>query len=829
MSRNHYYHSPYGGYRRASRWPWLFGVLIIAAVAATATVLVQGDLIEVPSVPSGIVPGTDSDPDDPADAPAGATNTQPSAAPQTAPPPQGQAPAATDTGPAAVQGHGDGTGQFMDEMPGQVAVAAEATAAPPPLTPVEVAEQYAARWSAGDYDGMYDLLSTVSKAQYPRSQFVERYQGIVDKAGLTAVAASVTGEPNLQGEVPLRVEMTSSLVGEFGEMNRVTLVQENGQWRVSWTPSLIFSNLGADGCVDFAAQSASRGSILDRDGDKLAYDGPINQVGIQPGAIKDEQAMLRDLSQLIDMPAEEIKAAYEGADPSWFVLVKNLPDPVSNDVLNGIADLAAQGVSVQKTTGRVYPLGAKAAHITGYISEVTQEQLEQDPSLVPGQLIGQAGVEAGANDLLTGQPGGRLIVVQCETRGERATIAEREPVPAKDIVLTIDADFQQAVDAALTESLKQTMGAQPGQPAPNPAIKPEEARASAVVLDPRTGAVLAMVSHPSYDPNGFTLGFSEQDAQAFNDEKLSPWRNRAAQAAYPTGSIFKAITMAAAMAKLGYTGETMIECPATFTLQGANGQVIEFDDWTVDYGRPPQGQMSLHNALVNSCNTAFYQLGDLLDQKDDQLLPDVAKAFGLGAATDIPYLPEVAGTVPDPQWKLDTFGDYWARGDAVNMAIGQGFVEATRLQMATAYAAIANGGALLKPYIVAEVVNPLDGARERVGNREERGRLPLNEAQVQELQSALRDQTSNPQGVGSARVFGDFAYPIAGKTGTAENQTDKNTPHSWFASFGPYGEEATIATIVMVETAGEGVVHAAPATRKIYEAYLQTDLAQAPT
>ena len=827
MSRNHYYHSPYGGQRHASRWPWLFGALILAAVVATAAVLVQGDLIAVPSVPSGIVPGDD----DAAEGQAAGTNAQPSAAPPTDAQAQnqGQAPAATDGGgPAAVQGHGDGTGQFMNAMPGQAAGAA-ATAAPPPLTPVEVVEQYAARWSAGDYAGMYELLSTVAKAEHSRAAFVERYEGIAAKAGLTAVRVSVTGEPNLQGEVPIRVEMTSELVGEIGEMNRVELVQENDQYRVAWTPSLIFTTLGADGCLEFVAEPARRGSILDRDGDELAFDGPINQVGIQPGAIgNDEAGMLRELSRLIGMPENEIKAAYEGKDPSWFVPIKNLPDPVSNDTLNGLADLAGQGVSVQKTEGRVYPLGAKAAHITGYVSEVTQEQLEANPDLIAGQLVGQAGVEWGANDELTGEPGGRLIVVQCDTRGERATIAQREAVPAKDVVLTIDKDFQEKVDAAVTESLKQTLAAQPAGAQPS-ATRPEDARASAVVLDPRTGAVLAMVSRPSYDPNGFTLGFSEQDVQALNDEKLAPLRNRATEAAYPTGSIFKAITTAAAMAHLGYTGETIIHCPSTFVLPGANGQDVAFDDWTVDYGQPPQGDMSLHNALVNSCNTAFYQLGASLDEKDDQLLPDVAKAFGLGVITDIPYLYENAGTAPDPQWKLDTFGDYWARGDAVNMAIGQGFLEATPLQMAIAYAAIANGGDVLRPYIVTEMINPLDGARERVAERVVRSEIPLNDEQIRQLQAALRDQTSNAAMVGSARVFGDFQFPIAGKTGTAENQMDKDRPHSWFAGFGPYGEEATIATIVMVETAGEGVVHAAPATRKIYEEYVKTDLARAPS
>jgi penicillin-binding protein 2 len=334
--------------------------------------------------------------------------------------------------------------------------------------------------------------------------------------------------------------------------------------------------------------------------------------------------------------------------------------------------------------------------------------------------------------------------------------------------------------------------------------------------------VLALVSHPSYDPNGFVLGFSTTDWQAINDATRRPLLDRAAQAAYPTGSIFKAITYAAALEKLGYTPDMVFDCPSYFSLEGSN-QVWE--DWTVAEGLGPQGPLTLHQALVNSCNTVFYQLGRDLDRADDLFLPDMAKAFGLGAATNIPYLPEVAGTVPDPAWKLATFGDYWATGDAINLSIGQGFLEATPLQMAVAYAAIANGGDLLQPYLVELALGPA-GEGERLGERVVRARLPLSRATIRELQAALRDQTSDWNGFGSVQVFGDFGWPIAGKTGTAQNQLDRSKkPHSWFAAFGPYGEEATIASIVMIENVGEGVSYAAPVTRRIYEAYLASDLA----
>jgi penicillin-binding protein 2 len=606
----------------------------------------------------------------------------------------------------------------------------------------------------------------------------------------------------LQREVLIRVEFESTTVGRFTELNRITLERQADEWQVAWTPSLIFKDLGADGCVDLDLEPVRRGMILDRDREPLAFDGTIYRVGIVPSDFEpgDEARVLRELSTLTSISTTDLKKVYQGKDPTWFFPIKDFPEQRAEELLTTISKLP--GAAVQPALGRVYPLGPAAAHITGYVAEATAEHIEADPRLSPGQQIGQAGVEAGADELLTGTPGGRLIVVQCDTRAERSTIAERPPVPAKDLVLTIDRDLQLAVDAALTAQ--------------------GDIQGSAVVLDPRTGAVLALVSHPTFDPNGFILGFSTKDWQAINNATRRPLLNRAAQAAYPTGSIFKVITFAAAMKELGYVADTVIDCPSIFQLEGSN-QIWE--DWTVAEGLGAQGALTLHQALVNSCNTVFYQIGRDLDLTDDTLLPNMARAFGLGAPTDIPYLPEIAGTVPDPQWKFDTFGDYWATGDAVNLAIGQGFLEATPLQMAVAYAAIANGGDLLQPYIVDLALGP-GGAGERLGERVVRSRLPLTRAMIREIQSALRDQTSDWNGAGSVRVFGDFPWPIAGKTGTAQNQLDRSRkPHSWFAAFGPYGEEATIASVVMIESVGEGVSFAAPVTRQIYEVYLASDLA----
>lgn len=813
MARSHY-HAPYPSHRAATRWPWVVGLLLLGVFAAAAVIVVRDDLADLRS------PSANDRADTTADG-AGAAPVDDRGVPGdvavAGAEPDGSDPIPPEPGAAAVA---QGDGSESDELPNVTVPTTTATETVPdaPMTPAPTAdavlptaeptveppqavvETFVERWSAGDFAGLHELLGQAAQETYPRDEFVERYRAIAERAGLTTVRASVDGAPNLQSEVPIRVEMESSIVGSFVELNRVPLLREGGAWRIAWTPSLIFRDLGADGCVDVASEIPPRGRILDRNNTVLAEDGPILQIVVVPGEIEDETRVLQELSRLTDLPEEEIKATYEDKDPGQYWVIEQVPQERERELLNALSDLP--GAGYRTASGRVYPLAAAAAHVVGYIDEVTAEQIEADASLVPGQLVGQAGIEAGAEDLLTGEPGGNLVVVQCETRAERKVIAARPPIVAKDLVLTIDAELQQEVDAALTAQGK--------------------GRGSAVVLDPRTGETLAMVSHPSFNPNGFVLGFSEQEARALSNEKEKPLLNRAAQAAYPTGSIFKAITMSAAMEHLGLTGESPIDCPSTFSLEGSNQT---WEDWTVASGLGPQGLLTLHQGLVNSCNTIFYQLGRDLDRTGEELLPNMAKAFGLGAPTEIPYLPEVGGTVPDPKWKLDTFNDYWARGDAVNLAIGQGFLEATPLQMATAYAAIANGGDLLRPFVVSGAID-VNGKTEQLGERMVRSELPLSRATLTEVQSALRDQTSDPSGFGSVRVFGDFAWPIAGKTGTAQNQINKaEKPHSWFAAFGPYGETSTIASVTMVESIGEGISYAAPVTRQFYEAYLRSDLA----
>lgn len=684
---------------------------------------------------------------------------------------------------------------------------AAATAVPlnlDPNGPFAAASAFGELWSAANYDGLYDLLTASAQSTISREDFVDRYTAIAAESGIYSVAIAPGQELAGNNMVPVTVTYESHYLGEFTQQNALPFTKEGDAWKLNWTPSLIFAGLGED-CIDYTADANERGSILDRNREPLASNSKISQIGVIPGQITDEKTLLKKLSDLLDMPQDEIKAKYEDGQPDWFMPIKDYPEEMDSATLNGLQGL--NGVVVQSAIARVYPLGKVAAHITGYVTPATADDLAADTegALLPDQPVGRAGVEASANDILAGVTGGRLRIVGCGNRTEKTLIAKKDTVPGRDVILTVDSSLQKSVDAAMTADKGMDKG-------------------SAVILDPENGEVLAMVSHPTYDPNWFVLGFNDSDWTYVNDENQRPLFNRATEATYPTGSIFKVITMSAGMADLEYTGDTQFDCTSSWTIPDTDAV---FNDWTVDYGVSAQGQMTLHNALVNSCNTIFYQVGYALDEKDNELLPEMAKAFGLGRPTGIPYFYEASGTVPDPEWKQSVIGDFWASGDAVNLSIGQGYLLATPLQMAVAYAAIANGGEVLQPYLIEYTADHDTGKRSRLGKKTIVNELPLSSDQVAEIQSAMRDQTSNAAGAGSSRLFGSYDYPIAGKTGTAQNNLDgDDTPHSWFASFGPYGQTATITTIVMAENAGEGVTVAAPITKAIYDAYRKLDFSE---
>ena len=665
----------------------------------------------------------------------------------------------------------------------------EAEAEPTPLPPDadeletarDIAEGWVQLWEAEDYRGMYELISQESQSLISRDEFIDRYEGIAEELAETDIEVEITGAVEEALRFNLLVTRDSARVGEFEDEVLLTMVQEaQGRPRVDWSPSLIVDDLD-DGFIRWRSDIPQRGRILDQHGRPLAHLGQISKVGVIPGDIEDEDAMLSELSDLLDMSEERIEGMYSAGDPTWFMPIRDFPDSMDDELSDQLNDIP--GVSIQTWPERVYPAGPAAAHVIGYLTEVSADEL---PDLIsegyaPGDRLGRGGIESWGEEFLAGTRGGRMVVVGPDGN-ERQTVVEVPSEPAADITLTIDIDLQRAAYDALGEET-----------------------GSIVVVDPDNGAVRAMVSKPSFDPNDFILGHTSESWEAINDPELRPLENRTTTFAYPVGSVFKSVTMAAAMDHLGMSAESTMECSAEFQLPGSD-QV-----WT-DWSPQGQGTLSLHNALVQSCNTIFYQIGADLDSEDENLLPEAARNFGLGSSTGLDALREVSGTVPDPDWKIETVGDFWARGDAVNLSIGQGYFEATPLQMAVMYAAIANGGTLYEPYLVQEI-NDLEGDALYEAEIQENGEIPYSDTILAEIRSAMRDVNQAGNGTASD-VFDGALIGSGGKTGTAE--TGQDDPHSWFAAFAP-DDDAEMAMVAMSEFGGEGSATAAPISRQLID------------
>ncbi len=646
--------------------------------------------------------------------------------------------------------------------------------------PRSAAATYVQAWNASDYQTMYRIVSTRAQATIAQDAFQQRYENILAESGISAVQIELVGQEPGTSQYRIKVAYTSALVGNFAQENVIPLTQDGPFWRVEWTPSLIFRELDGNGRVRFFSDDPIRGRILDRKGRPLAVEGLIKQVGVIPGKIANEADLLSRLSALLKLDQASIKKAYQNGQPTWFLPVKNIPNSAPEEM---IAQLSAiPGVEVHAQEARTYPYATMAAHAIGYLGEISPDQLK---TLAPkgyrsGDMIGQSGVESWAEELLAGKRGGKLAVIDPDTGAIRSTIASRAKTESLDVATTIDVDIQKAAEDSLGDKV-----------------------GSVVMLEPGTGNVLAIASHPTFDPNVFILGPTKDEFAYLKDEQQRPQLFRATQATYPSGSIFKVVTMTAGFEKGGFTADQTLPCGGSFDL-GSN----VYRDWN-----PTRHNVSYKEGLVQSCDVVFYTVGKKLDDMDPNILPNYARQFGLGQLTGIQGVPENPGVVPDPKWKRDNKNDGWATGDAINLSIGQGFLLVTPLQMANIYNSIANGGTIWQPRLVSRVLG-VDGSVVKDYPPVEKGKIPLSAANLAVMQQALLQVTTTGTGTATS-VFTGFNPQVAGKTGTAEQAKD---PHSWFASYFP-AQNPQIAGVVMIEAGGEGSANAAPITRAIYTKY----------
>lgn len=672
-----------------------------------------------------------------------------------------------------------------------------------------IARAFYRAWEGRNYLAMYSQLSPQSQALVDSQSFVSRYEQEMAAAAVLSIHAQPQAviQEGVEAEFSVRVTWQTAVVGSITRDYTTRLVYSQDRWGVVWDEGLILPELVGGNRLRLEYRTPARANIYDINGLALAYQGALVSLGVVPGQIADEAGMLAALSPILNKSAEEIKQIYAPAQPDWYWPIGDVPEDVMQANADALQPFIGKGLAPPTTRlTRIYYEGGVAPHLVGYTGPIPAETLAayQEAGYRGDETVGLAGLELWGEEYLNGERGGVLSVVG--PNGEYiTTIAEVQPRQARSIYTSIDRDFQQAVEQALAEAIMTYPIGQAG---------------SIVVLDVNSGAVRAMASFPSYHPRIFDSARVNAAAElgAVLSDAGRPLLNRATQGAYPAGSVFKIVTFSAAMNSGIYTPDSRYNSTGTWNRLG---DAFIKTDWRAG----GHGYISLRTAVIVSCNSCFYDVGFTLDGVDRLLLPNTARQFGLGQPTSF-QLAEAAGLIPDPEWKLANVGEGWAPGDSVNMAIGQGYVQVTPLQMTNMIAAIANGGTLYQPTIV-DRIGAGGGAPEEVWPVYTRGELPLSPDVLATLQRALFDVANDGNQGTAAYQFVGLPVPVAGKTGTAEDPP--RTSHAWFAGYAPAApytladgtviEQPEIAIVVMMENAGEGSGVAAPIFRRIVELY----------
>jgi len=665
-----------------------------------------------------------------------------------------------------------------------------ATPLPTPNPDIPASESlgraFLSAWEEADYVEMYSLLAPSLRAGLAQSDFEQAYLTPFNSTtgiSVTAVPKTLELDQN-QAWVDFTATWYTGLFGNLQSDNRLNLIKENGQWWVNWRKDTIWPGLGDD--LAFAAeyQIPPRANIYAKDDAGLAVPVTLVTVGVIPNQITDEPAVLTALSQVLGMTPEEIQAEYAGQPAHWYIPVGEITgeESLANDVL-----LTLPGIERRDRVGRLYPLEGIGAHVVGWISSIPAEQYTEyrQRGYRGDEAVGIAGLEAWGESILAGRNGGRLYLVNAAGEYVRG-LAERKPERGRAIHTPLDRDLQYAVEQVLGDR-----------------------RGAVVALDVHTGAILALTSGPRFDSNIFVRPTDELQRQHLLNDPNHPLINRAIQGQYPTGSVFKIVTLAAALEAGGMTADSPFYCLGYWDGLGIPNRKF---CWNKD----GHGAIILKDALTASCNVTFYEVGRLLDDKDSELLPTYGRSFGFGEKTGLQELVEAAGLIPTPTWKKEAYQIGWGTGDTVNLAIGQGYLLATPLQVARAVAAVANGGTLYRPYLVERI----DGNQEipeEVTTPVAVGRLPISQENLRVIQEAMLGVTTAPLGTATHR-FAGLDIPVAGKTGTAEPARDTDLPHSWFAGYYP-ADNPEVAMAIVVENAGEGSTVAAPMFRQILELY----------
>lgn len=534
-----------------------------------------------------------------------------------------------------------------------------------------------------------------------------------------------------------------------------------------------YSKLSRNNSIRVLPLEGPRGNILDRTGRPLVTNRLSFDAAIMYQEIRDREKLVRLLRDVLGMTGEEIASAFEKAAKRAYTPV-TIAEDIDKDEAVALeeASFDSNGLIIETRAKRDYLYKHLGSHLFGYLSEVTDNELEtlRDYGYRMRDLIGRDGLEKYYESFLKGTDGGTQIEVDSRGRQKR-TLGIKEPAAGQDLQLTIDLPLQLVCDKLLGDH-----------------------KGAIVAMDPRNGDILALASHPTFDPNVFVSpGTSQERLSLLNDRAGRPMSNKAISGTYPPGSVFKIVTASAGLEQGKITRNTQFFCSGKYKIGNSS-----LNCWK-EGGHGPQNVVE---GLMNSCNVFFCNTGRALGV---DRLEAYAKLFGYGRPTGIDLPDEVGGVAPGKAWKTAHGKGIWYEGETLNYSIGQGYLAVTPLQVAVMTAAMANNGNLVRPRLVKRIgANDIQSSRPK--------NLGLRDDTIRNVRAGLFEVVNNESGTGKRAKVPSLV--VAGKTGTA--QTSKGRTHAWFCGFAPYSDPK-ICLVVFIEHGGHGGLEPAEIARGVFE------------
>ena len=589
---------------------------------------------------------------------------------------------------------------------------------------------------------------------------------------------------------------------EFGDLHRRLFILRVGLllvvallglrlWHLQIREGPYYRDLSENNRTRLVLLEPARGLIYDRHGVLLANNVPSFSLYVTLEDVKDREALIQQLSNLLGFDPTLVRKKMTARGSK--LLPRKIKDRMTlrDAMLVESNRLDMPGVMIQVESQRNYPGGVTAAHLLGYVGEISADQLEKPEfvDLHQGSIVGQYGVEKSYDRHMRGMAGQKNVEVDALGHEKKAVVVER-PQAGNDLYLTIDVRLQKVAEDLL--------GGEYG---------------AIVALDPNSGDILAMASRPGFNPNVLSRELTAKQWVEIVQDEGRPLNNRASQGQYPPGSTFK-IPMAVAALET----KTMSPSSTVFCNGGYQFGKRVYHDWKAS----GHGYVDLHNALVHSCDVYFYTIGQRMGI---DVMAEFGKDFGLGKATGVELPSERSGIMPSTAWKQKAKHEQWLPGETISAAIGQGYVTVTPLQMASLVGTVANNGVIYRPRLVQAVMDRTSGNLQELP-AVPRGKINAKPETFRIIKDALADVVTK----GTATRAKSSMVTIGGKTGTAqvaalrtgpeENIPKKLRDHAWFVAFAPV-ESPKIAVAVLAEHMGHGGAAAAPLAKEVIETYMK--------